>query len=512
MARYQKVVSLTVIALALSSCNRSQFVEQNEVCFIKEIPNYESRSTHYEKMLQVKGGLLLTDPALTAFVREVGYRLARVSNAPHVKYEFNIINNGSVDSWALSEGKIAVHRGLLLLLENEAELAAVLAREIILSSSPPKGGLRTEKGIKGFDLAMANPASLKMSREERALLSLRRNEQELISSDHYSIEILARAGYSPTAAISTQEKLLTYVQKKRKKNSSNITSLERLNHRRVKMIREQAAIFEEGGDLGIERYREQTKRLRKFANAYAKLDTSQHALKKGNDRLAYSLAEQGLERVPHEARFSYVKGVASMRMGRFSDAISYLDEALEKDKSFFDHYLQRGIAYAGLGYSNKALADLEKSITLLNTAEAHYHLGDLLFERRTPNEAIKHFEVAAEVESRVMLLAQEQLVRLDMPQNPSKYVHLNASLDKRGFLSLAVVNDCSIPVRDILVSIDARGSPGIRIPRRVVRFPETTEESGSQMQYTGIGPFENFEQLKRSLQAQIVSASPVREN
>ena len=42
-----------------------------------------------------------------------------------------MINDGTVNAWALPGGKISINRGLLSTLENEAELAAVLGHEIV---------------------------------------------------------------------------------------------------------------------------------------------------------------------------------------------------------------------------------------------------------------------------------------------------------------------------------------------------------------------------------------------
>lgn len=42
-----------------------------------------------------------------------------------------VLNNTVPNAWALPGGKIAINRGLLVLLEDESELAAVLAHEIV---------------------------------------------------------------------------------------------------------------------------------------------------------------------------------------------------------------------------------------------------------------------------------------------------------------------------------------------------------------------------------------------
>ena len=66
----------------------------------------------------------------TAYVNEVGQKLAAVADRK-LPYEFVVLNNSVPNAWALPGGKIAVNRGLLTELKNEAELAAVLGHEIV---------------------------------------------------------------------------------------------------------------------------------------------------------------------------------------------------------------------------------------------------------------------------------------------------------------------------------------------------------------------------------------------
>ena len=78
----------------------------------------------------MQGGAYVVDPELNRYVREVGARLARASDRA-LPYEFVVLNNSTPNAWALPGGKIAVNRGLLVELDNEAELAAVLGHEIV---------------------------------------------------------------------------------------------------------------------------------------------------------------------------------------------------------------------------------------------------------------------------------------------------------------------------------------------------------------------------------------------
>jgi len=71
------------------------------------------------------------DPALEAYVSEVGQRLARYAPRGRFKYQFKVIDQEVPNAFALPGGYIFVSRGLLALANSEDELAGVLGHEII---------------------------------------------------------------------------------------------------------------------------------------------------------------------------------------------------------------------------------------------------------------------------------------------------------------------------------------------------------------------------------------------
>lgn len=73
---------------------------------------------------------LVNDPALQAYVNRVGRWIAMQSERPGLPWRFGVINSNSINAFAAPGGYVLVTRGLYDLLDNEAELAGVLAHEI----------------------------------------------------------------------------------------------------------------------------------------------------------------------------------------------------------------------------------------------------------------------------------------------------------------------------------------------------------------------------------------------
>ncbi|MBO0857927.1 MAG: M48 family metalloprotease [Chloracidobacterium sp.] len=77
-------------------------------------------------------GLVYREPELNAYVDRVGRSLIKADEPmENVVWRFRVFRDPSVNAFALPNGSIYVHTGLLALLENEAQLAGVLAHEII---------------------------------------------------------------------------------------------------------------------------------------------------------------------------------------------------------------------------------------------------------------------------------------------------------------------------------------------------------------------------------------------
>ncbi len=83
----------------------------------------------------VKTNKFYGQPELNTYITNIGYRIASVSERPHLPYRFFIIDNDDVDMFSVGGGYIYITRGLLEFVQSEAELAAVLAHEIAHISS-----------------------------------------------------------------------------------------------------------------------------------------------------------------------------------------------------------------------------------------------------------------------------------------------------------------------------------------------------------------------------------------
>jgi predicted Zn-dependent protease len=73
---------------------------------------------------------LYNDAKVQSYVANLGKRMAAQSERPNLPWEFHVVDDASVNAFALPGGFIYVTRGLMTSINDEAELATVLGHEI----------------------------------------------------------------------------------------------------------------------------------------------------------------------------------------------------------------------------------------------------------------------------------------------------------------------------------------------------------------------------------------------
>jgi len=72
----------------------------------------------------------LDDPEIETYLNQLGYKLVSVSTRNQREFNFFVVNDPSINAFAMPGGNIGVHTGLLLSAQGESELASVVAHEI----------------------------------------------------------------------------------------------------------------------------------------------------------------------------------------------------------------------------------------------------------------------------------------------------------------------------------------------------------------------------------------------
>ncbi len=481
--------------LLMAGCTVNPVTGDKELALVTESQEIQIGEQNYAPSRQMQGGDYVVDPSLSAYVSEVGQRLAAVSDRP-LPYEFSVINSSVPNAWALPGGKIAVNRGLLLEMNSEAELAAVLGHEIVHAAAR-HGAQAMQRGLllQGAVLASAIAArdsdygNLVVGGANVAaqLINQKYSRSAELEADYYGMQYMSEAGYDPEGAIRLQEAFVRLSESRRQDWLSGLFASHPPSNERVEKNRETAQALPDG-DVGTERYQQRIAALTRSKPAYDAYDKGRKALNDGKPDEALALVDEALKIEEREGHFHALKGDIRFQQKRYRAARNNYTNAVNRNPEFFYYYLQRGLVNERLGDDPGAKADLEASIKLLPTASAYNALGNIAQRGGNIAEAKEYYRAAAGSGSNVGKAALESLMELDLPENPGAYLRAQTALDQAGYLYVQVNNPTPVPVTDIGIGIRYLGSDG-RVYETTRRVSRPVGAGESVQIETRLGPF-----------------------
>ena len=165
-------------------------------------------------MRQIRAsGTVVEDPQINEYISEIGHRIASHINESERDFTFFVIDDDSINAFALPGGYIGIHSGLLKATRSEDELAGVIAHEIahvtqrhiaralaagkkqsLLSTAIMLGAVIAGASGAGSDAVQGAMAVAQGTQIQQQINFTRENEYE---ADRIGISALARAGFDP---------------------------------------------------------------------------------------------------------------------------------------------------------------------------------------------------------------------------------------------------------------------------------------------------------------------------
>jgi len=317
-------------------------------------------------MRQIRARLpLQTDNQINEYIQSLGHRLA--SSAPNrngIEYQFFILDDQSINAFAIPGGYIGVNAGLIHAMTREEQLAGVLAHEVAhltqrhharAFESAGKNRMSTAAAIIAAIListssAEAGQAALAAGlaiSQQSAINYTRTHEYE---ADRIGIQILAAADYDPEAIAETFEIM-------RRKNRINSSGVE------IEYLRTHPL---------------DSNRIAEARSRAVQLPAPKHEIDQNNFRFMQArlrvLSSRDVTRLQSEFRALYKRdqnpaaGYALALLAnqgkRFNEAEKYVDELLQQFSS--NHYVQLLAADVanGKGDHEKSEAILEQLLSV----------------------------------------------------------------------------------------------------------------------------------------------------
>jgi len=417
----QRCAPIMALMLLFTGCSVNPVTGEKQLSLIGESQELAMGAEQYTPTQQTQGGQFYIDPELTLYVREVGNKLARVSDRPDLPYEFVVLNSGVPNAWALPGGKIAVNRGLLTELEDEAQLASVLGHEIVHAAARHsvqrmQKGMLINAGVAGLGFALSDNewAGLLMGGAAvGAQLALAQYGQgDELESDHYGMLYMKEAGYDPQAAVELQE---IFLQLSEGQQSGFVDGLFATHPPSAKRVRENSELVDKiggGGYRGADVYKKKTATLRKVQPAYDAHDKAMKLASEGDMNAALKKVNEAINLLPREAMFYSLRGRIYQEQKKHEKASADFEKAVSMYPEMFMYRIHNGLTALQLNNLDKARENLTRANEVVPTSIAFLRLGDIAAKENNRKEAIAYYSTAAESSGDVAEEARRKLTAL----------------------------------------------------------------------------------------------------
>lgn len=435
---------ITVLCLILLvSCALNPVTGKRELMLVSESQEI-SLGREAAPSLNWEFGGEYHDPELETYLSNIARQIWRNSERPGLPMEFHIQNTSLPNAFALP-GYIAITRGLLSDLENEAQFAAIIGHEIghvmarhtaqrLSRSTLQQFGLAVGAGVlaetKGAD-ALLTAGALGSS-----LFLLKYDRSQEIQADRLGVKYMAALGYDPTEALRAHEILESSVNnylKRRGKSPAQenyISSLMSTHPRtqvRIEEIRSMISElppFRTAGDGRFSiRFQQAAKDLKRVNTDYFIYDDAYDQYQKKN----YAAAEQKLRHAISanngQAPFYNLLGFVKLNLKNHIEAKELFSKAISIDSGFQPSIYGLGVVHYNSDNYDQAIHEFKMSLGLFpGHAESHFGIGKSYFDTKRFSSAIPYLRNYAGA----------------VPENPEVHGMLGMCYENSGEIAQAV--------------------------------------------------------------------------
>ena len=209
----------TSILVLVTACSTNPVTGKKDFSLISKDQELSMGAQAHRAVL--KQQKRLNNPRLQAYVNNIGQSLARNSHRNNIPYKFTVLEDPSVNAFALPGGYIYITTGLMAYLNSEGELAGVLGHEIghvtaRHGAQQQSAGLASAILLEILAKKASKGTAKSLNQLSNALISGYGRDHEL-HADKLGAEYLARVGYSPSnmydviSVLKAQEEFSKYI-------------------------------------------------------------------------------------------------------------------------------------------------------------------------------------------------------------------------------------------------------------------------------------------------------------
>ncbi len=312
-------------------------------------------------------GQLVTDPEIQEYIQNVGQRVAANAQDGDFRFQFFVVDQPTINAFALPGGYIGIHSGLLLATSSESELAGVLAHEIshvtqrhisraiyanqrtsILTMAAMLGAILLGAVTGEGDVIAGGVAGAQSMAAQGQINFTRENEYE---ADRVGVGLLAASGFDPYgmpdffATLARQTGTLGY-------QAPEFLRTHPVTVNRIAETRSRASSLTVNEVVDSPGYSLTRARIRFLSSS-----TPEKAL-------TYFRANRDKATDTNQIGAEYGIALALAELGRFEESKKIFAELMAENEGIIHFHTGYAAAQAATGDSKGALATLKKAIEL----------------------------------------------------------------------------------------------------------------------------------------------------
>ena len=207
----QRLALVSALGLWLAGCAVNPATGKREFMLVSEGQELEMGAAYDSQVVASIG--LYNDPALQTYVVDLGKKLAATTERPNLPWTFRVVDDPSVNAFAIPGGHVYITRGILAHMTNEAELAAVMGHEIGHVTARHTAQQMTQQQLAGLGLAIGTIASSRIAQyagqasQALQVLFLKFSRDDENQADQLGIRYSSRANYDSRQMINVMQML-----------------------------------------------------------------------------------------------------------------------------------------------------------------------------------------------------------------------------------------------------------------------------------------------------------------
>ncbi|MBW2269144.1 MAG: M48 family metalloprotease [Deltaproteobacteria bacterium] len=209
---------LAALALVPAACIQDDGSRFNPVRDITEVSEDDEREIGFQFDQEIRRHVsIIEDPVIATFINDLGQEIVRGIEPQPFVYRFRVVQDPSLNAFAVPGGYIYFHSGTLLAAGSIDELAGVMGHEVAHVKGHHYARMREKTqipdllvGLAGMAAAVATgePGLLVATQAANVAAKLSFTREFENEADQYGSVFMTRAGYGPAAIARFFERIL----------------------------------------------------------------------------------------------------------------------------------------------------------------------------------------------------------------------------------------------------------------------------------------------------------------